>query len=296
MSLGEWAIVPAPLSGRLLRYFIPSVPSYPCAPQPLSPQGECQGLRRRSAVGLAMNRVLAGRRGGSSSDGLGGLQSVLLECHSTTRPMLSQIRWRWPSLLAGRKGAQRDCDAYPSAATPADAEFLYAPPAAIERGLVEACSRVQASWTYAAEPEVIARLFFFLVHLHPFFDGNGRWARALICRAVSGAGAPDFGPALALWSVTEPRKFVGQMRIGRESGDLGPLIQSVLDFAVTFDGPDLSLTRELLIQVDDSGLNDVQFEAILARWVSRSNIQSRWLEKIGVPHPVMRSFLEQSCH
>ncbi|MBB1059566.1 Fic family protein [Marilutibacter spongiae] len=105
----------------------------------------------------------------------------------------------------------RQENVFTGAATASQARHVYPPYEALTE-LVDDLGRVLASPPTDVSPFVVAAVTgMYCSCVHPFIDGNGRWARLMTVQAGAAAGSPGEGVAAAVFLATFSAELAGQV-------------------------------------------------------------------------------------
>lgn len=124
-------------------------------------------------------------------------------------------------LCAQQDGAPAVAGVYRTTLAESDRGFLHPAPKFIEAQVEQTLSILHADLAQARAGSLdinimAAKLFYNMVALHPFKDGNGRLARALVAHALKAAG----DPFLLCCMSSKPRRCLQAVRQADIFGDL----------------------------------------------------------------------------
>lgn len=88
----------------------------------------------------------------------------------------------------GRPGGYRNAISYSGGFSPSTAAHIYPPHQEIGRLVADMCAFLVEDWRKFSGMDVIALVFYYSVSIHPFPDGNGRWARQVAIAAAAKTG------------------------------------------------------------------------------------------------------------
>ena len=186
---GRYISVPSAVTGKPLNYFVPdALASLLTRSRPeIAPQ---KLVRNDLFAGLAFARCAATYGRYSSVDDAQAVRFCRLMTESTEQlRSVVDLTDLGKSILAGTEGLRTGM-VFSGAHSASAARHVYAPHAAVP-DLMDALSEGITSYLDGVEPSVAMSItHYFAVHVHPFEDANGRWAR-LVASAVGIQMAPS---------------------------------------------------------------------------------------------------------
>jgi hypothetical protein len=92
------------------------------------------------------------------------------------------------SAVLGRSQHFREAISFSGGASPSSASHIYPPHQEVARLFAELPVFFQGDWRGYAAMDVAAMVFYYALSMHPFANGNGRWARQVAISAAAKAG------------------------------------------------------------------------------------------------------------
>ncbi|MBN7135134.1 hypothetical protein A7A76_10225 [Lysobacter enzymogenes] len=183
LPMGRFDTIASALTGAPLTYFTPDSAVEliaRCAPtvSPRAPASVFAVADRSQAL------VFARAASRAASSGVPDTEQARRLCRQWLRPQA----WRSEGELVALAGSiapsvrgPRNTIAFAGAPTASVATHIFAPASAVPEGLRSLAEAMHAPHIDAAAS--VALIAFYAIHLHPFADGNGRWARLLALSA-----------------------------------------------------------------------------------------------------------------
>jgi len=183
LPMGRFDTIASALTGAPLTYFTPDSAVdliARCAPAPL-PRARADGF---AVADRSQALVLARAAGRAASSGLPDREQARRLCRQWLRPQAWRREDELTALaatIAPQARAPRTAIAFAGAPTASLATHIFAPASAVPEGLRGLAEALHAPAIDATAS--VALIAFHAIHLHPFADGNGRWARLLALSA-----------------------------------------------------------------------------------------------------------------
>lgn len=186
-SAGIRLTVPSSLTGAPLTYFCPH-PLRELAGTWVTLESADTGqdpvLDPSTGVLLARYLMRYGLLRHSPEQPFYGFDSLFRPINLADEDSLVQL-WRNQT---GRTGGYRNSISYSGGFSPSTAAHIYPPHQEIDRLVADMCAFFVEDWRRFSAMDVIALILYYSVSIHPFPDGNGRWARQVTISAAARAG------------------------------------------------------------------------------------------------------------
>lgn len=210
--IGQHITIPSALTGRLLTYFIPYPINELSSRLTISPERNPAQLESSEAAWLLASYL---SHGFSHSFLPKTYSEVLLgrrELRSTDDLL------RLASAITPKAVCLRQQMAFAGGPTPSTATIIYCPASAVP-ALLDSLSLFLSSDLSKWKPvDVAALVGYFAIHIHPFADGNGRWARLLSAHAGMCAGSLWDGMATAVFQKSCKSRLISLWSSARNHG------------------------------------------------------------------------------
>ncbi len=190
---GTRLTVPSSLTGALLTYFCPHPLRTLVADTLLRDDAGVIAPPFDAGLGMLLVRYLL-RHGMLPAQGSphGGFEPFLRP--RTLRS--SEDFMALASAVFGRPQRFREAISFAGGTSPSTATAIYPPHQEIARLFAELPAFFNEDWTGYAAIDVVSLVFYYALTMHPFANGNGRWARQVAIAAAARAGS--------VWCATVP--------------------------------------------------------------------------------------------
>jgi hypothetical protein len=158
------------------------------------------------------------------------------------------------SALFGRPQRFREAISFSGGPSPSSASHIYPPHQEVARLFEELPLFFSDDWQRYAAIDVVALVFYYALSIHPFANGNGRWARQLAIAAAAKANHVWMAAVLLTLFANSESQFIGIWRRAQDQGLSGYLklcraaYQGLVKHAE--DAPEVSSLTELYAGLD----------------------------------------------
>jgi hypothetical protein len=127
------------------------------------------------------------------------------------------------SALFGRPQRFREAISFSGGPSPSSASHIYPPHQEVARLFEDLPLFFCEDWQRYAVIDVVALVFYYALSIHPFANGNGRWARQLAIAAAAKANHVWLAAVLLTLFANSESQFIGAWRRAQDQGLSGYL-------------------------------------------------------------------------